>query len=97
MPIYEFRCIQCKTVFEVKRPREKAGAPADCPDDGAAGARVWSASAIAGFGADEFDDDFGADDFGSDLSAGDFGGGGDLGGGWGGGDHGHDHGHSHPH
>ena len=100
MPIYEFRCSKCKKMFEVTRSRDQAGDPASCPEDGAAGARMWNSSAIAGFGANELDDDFG-NDFGSDLSASDFGGGGDMdmGSGWGEGEnsHGHDHGHSHPH
>ncbi len=96
MPIYEFRCSQCATVFEVTRPRGEAGDPAYCPDDGRKGQRVWNSSAIGAFGADDFDDDLG-DDLGSDFEAGDFGDDAGLGSGWGDGEHSHDHGHSHVH
>ncbi len=95
MPIYEFRCSQCATVFEVTRPREAAGDPACCPDDGTQGQRVWNSSAIAAFGSEDFDDDF--DDLGDDLGAEDFGGDEGLANGWGDGGHSHDHGHSHAH
>ena len=99
MPIYEFRCSQCATVFEVTRPREEAGDLAYCPDDGTQGQRVWNPSAISAFGSDDFDDDFGDldDDLGGDFGAGDFGGDEGLASGWGDGGHSHDHGHSHAH
>lgn len=99
MPIYEFRCSLCATVFEVTRPREEAGDPAHCPDDDGQGQRVWNSSAIAAFGSEDFDDDFDDldDDLGSDFGADDLGGDAGLGSGWGDGGHSHDHGHSHVH
>ncbi|MFC5286281.1 zinc ribbon domain-containing protein [Actinokineospora guangxiensis] len=31
MPTYEFRCRECGTTFDVKRPMSAAGDPAACP------------------------------------------------------------------
>ena len=31
MPMYEFECRKCETVFEEKRPFAEAGRPATCP------------------------------------------------------------------
>ena len=89
MPVYEFRCTQCKEVFDLIRSRDGAGEPATCPKDSAPAKRLFSASAIRAPG--------GGSSSGDDFSFGDMGGGGmgedDMGGGWGGGEHGHDHPH----
>ncbi len=93
MPVYEFRCTQCKEVFDLIRSRDGAGEPATCPKDSAPAKRLFSASAIrAPGGGGSSGDDF---SFG-DMGGGDMGGGmgeDDMGGGWGGGEHGHDHPH----
>lgn len=31
MPTYEFRCRECDTVFELRRPMSESSAPATCP------------------------------------------------------------------
>ncbi|HEX7094650.1 MAG TPA: zinc ribbon domain-containing protein [Acidimicrobiales bacterium] len=31
MPTYEFRCRECDTVFEERRPMSESSAPATCP------------------------------------------------------------------
>ena len=54
MPIYEFRCPSCEQKFDVMKPREKAGDPAVCPDDGTEAHRVFSSSFI-GTGGGDFD------------------------------------------
>ncbi|HUZ19470.1 MAG TPA: zinc ribbon domain-containing protein [Acidimicrobiales bacterium] len=38
MPIYEYRCPECTTTFELRRPAELSSAPASCPE-GHEGAR----------------------------------------------------------
>ena len=37
MPVYEYRCRTCDTVFEARRPMSESSDPATCPDghDGA--------------------------------------------------------------
>jgi putative FmdB family regulatory protein len=65
VPIYEFRCTKCGKNFDVLRSREQAGAPAQCPDDGAAGQRLFTSSVVLTGG--DFDggsDDFDMDDMG---------------------------------
>jgi putative FmdB family regulatory protein len=63
VPIYEFRCTKCNRNFDVTRPREKAGAPAKCPHDGAPGQRLFTAAIALGAASSSFDDfDFGGDD-----------------------------------
>ncbi len=42
MPIYDFRCSKCGLEFEVSRPRDKAGDPVQCPQDGAEAVRIFS-------------------------------------------------------
>jgi putative FmdB family regulatory protein len=32
MPTYEFRCRECDTVFQERRPMSESSAPAICPD-----------------------------------------------------------------
>ncbi len=57
MPVYEFRCPSCGKVFDRKRPREKAGRGARCPDDGKKANRVFGAAIIGvGGGDDAFGD-----------------------------------------
>ena len=98
MPTYEFQCPKCSQRFEVVRPRDKAGAPAKCPVDGASARRVFSAGGIltpgGGSGeSDHFDSLPGGTDWGE---GGDFGmGEGGMGGGedFGGGDFGGGHSH----
>jgi putative FmdB family regulatory protein len=46
MPIYDFRCPKCGRVFEVSRPRDRAGDPAECPDDGTLGVRNYASVGI---------------------------------------------------
>lgn len=49
MPIYEFRCFDCDTVFEEKRSLAAAGDPAPaCPNGHVATRRVLSLFATAG-------------------------------------------------
>ena len=50
MPIYEFKCTKCNVQFELKRPMSQAGVRAKCPNDGAEGRRLWSASLGARIG-----------------------------------------------
>jgi len=60
MPIYEFRCTKCGKSFDVLRAREQAGAPAQCPHDGAAGQRLFTSAVVLSGGGGGFD--FGGDD-----------------------------------
>lgn len=72
MPVYEFRCTKCGKNFDVIRPREQAGKPAKCPDDGARGQRLWTSAIV--LGGEDFDMDFGDDvGAGGDFGGGDFG------------------------
>ena len=49
MPIYEFRCTDCGTRLEERRPLGAADLPGpSCPDDGATMRRVLSVFATAG-------------------------------------------------
>ncbi len=34
MPLYAFRCNECHSTFDVRRPFVESDAPADCPDCG---------------------------------------------------------------
>jgi putative FmdB family regulatory protein len=43
MPLYPYRCDQCGLEWEVSRPMSKASDPANCPMDGAAGVRIFTA------------------------------------------------------
>ena len=42
MPLYDFQCPKCGLQFEVSRSRDKAGEPAQCPQDGTEAQRVWA-------------------------------------------------------
>ncbi|OGO02290.1 MAG: hypothetical protein A2Y59_03510 [Chloroflexi bacterium RBG_13_52_14] len=51
MPIYEFLCKKCGTIFEVKRPFSESSAPATCPSCGGSAEKLVSVFAsTAGFG-----------------------------------------------
>jgi len=51
MPIYEFSCTKCGSVFEVKRSFSESSAPADCPGCGGKAEKLFSVFAsTAGFG-----------------------------------------------
>jgi putative FmdB family regulatory protein len=47
MPTYGFRCASCGE-FDLVRPMAAASSAADCPDCGAAAARVYGAPALRG-------------------------------------------------
>jgi putative FmdB family regulatory protein len=64
VPVYEFRCTQCGKNFDVLRSREQAGAPAQCPHDGAAGQRLFTSAVVLAGGSDF--DAGGGDDFDMD-------------------------------
>jgi putative FmdB family regulatory protein len=53
VPIYEFRCRQCDTRFEERRPMRDADAPAACPSGHADAVRllpVFSTTGLAAAG-----------------------------------------------
>jgi putative FmdB family regulatory protein len=51
MPIYEFRCTKCGTVFEAKRSFSESSAPATCQSCGGSAEKLVSVFAsTAGFG-----------------------------------------------
>ncbi len=43
MPLYGFRCPKCEMEFEVSRKMSDASNPANCPLDGAASDRIFTA------------------------------------------------------
>ena len=43
MPLYAFRCPHCELEFEVSRKMSEASNPANCPLDGSAGERIFTA------------------------------------------------------
>lgn len=43
MPLYAFRCPTCAIEFEVSRKMSESAKPANCPMDGALGARIFTA------------------------------------------------------
>lgn len=58
MPLYEYRCRTCKSVFELLRPMSRAGEAAACPQGHNGTERVLSlvaARAWGGDGADSFE------------------------------------------
>ena len=48
MPRYEFRCRECRDVFEVDRPMSASGDPARCPAGHDDTARLLSTVAVGG-------------------------------------------------
>jgi len=48
MPLYEFKCRQCETTFEERRPMSEANAPATCPDGHPGAVRLLSVFASVG-------------------------------------------------
>ena len=48
MPIYEYRCIECDDLFELRRPAGEAGADATCPGGHEGARRVLSRFAATG-------------------------------------------------
>ena len=48
MPLYEFRCRECDTVFEARRSMSDAGEPIDCPDGHADTVRLLSVISMTG-------------------------------------------------
>lgn len=48
MPLYEYRCAACDTVFEEQRPMAESDAPATCPAGHAGATRLLSAFAAVG-------------------------------------------------
>jgi putative FmdB family regulatory protein len=51
MPIYEFQCTKCGTVFEAKRSFGESSAPATCPSCGGSAEKLVSVFAsTSGFG-----------------------------------------------
>lgn len=48
MPRYEFRCRTCASTFEVERPMQASGDPADCPAGHADTVKLLSTVALAG-------------------------------------------------
>jgi len=41
MPLYAYKCSNCKTVFEEIRKVDEGYAPIDCPECGAESIRMW--------------------------------------------------------
>ncbi|MCC6438609.1 MAG: zinc ribbon domain-containing protein [Acidimicrobiales bacterium] len=56
MPLYEFRCRTCDTVFTERRPMSRSSDPATCPDGHDDARRVLSVFATAGKGASSSSD-----------------------------------------
>lgn len=48
MPLYEFRCRDCDSTFEVRRPMSQANDPATCPDGHDGAVRLLSVFASVG-------------------------------------------------
>jgi putative FmdB family regulatory protein len=48
MPVYEFRCITCHTVYDDRRPMADADAPATCPAGHTGAARLLPLFAATG-------------------------------------------------
>jgi len=48
MPLYEFRCPECETVFEARRPMAEASDPIDCPNGHVGSRRLLSVFASTG-------------------------------------------------
>jgi putative FmdB family regulatory protein len=50
MPLYEYRCPACRSVFELLRPIGRAGDDATCPEGHPGGERVVSLVAARAWG-----------------------------------------------
>ena len=48
MPLYDYRCGTCDTVFEVRRPMSESGDPAVCPAGHEGARRLLSVFAAVG-------------------------------------------------
>lgn len=72
MPVYDYRCPKCGDAFEVTRPRSEAGNPANCPNDGTEGVRLFTSVGILRGTGDTSSSGVG-DDFGLGGMGGDFG------------------------
>ena len=48
MPVYEFRCATCHTVFDERRPMADADSPATCPGGHHGGQRLLPVFATTG-------------------------------------------------
>lgn len=48
MPLYEYRCPECETTFEARRPMAEASEPIDCPDGHVGSRRLLSVFASTG-------------------------------------------------
>lgn len=48
MPLYEYRCSECDTTFEVRRPMSESSEPADCPNGHVGARRLLSVFASTG-------------------------------------------------
>jgi len=48
LPLYEYRCSECRTTFEVRRAASEASAPALCPAGHATTRRVYPAFGTIG-------------------------------------------------
>lgn len=48
MAVYEFRCRECGSTFEVNRPMQQASDPVDCPDGHTDTVKLLSAIALGG-------------------------------------------------
>lgn len=48
MPRYEFRCRTCASTFEVERPMQASGDPADCPAGHSDTVKLLSTVALGG-------------------------------------------------
>lgn len=48
MPLYEYRCPECETTFEARRPMAEASEPIDCPNGHVGSRRLLSVFASTG-------------------------------------------------
>lgn len=48
MPTYEYRCPECDTSFEVRRPMSESSDPVDCPNGHVGARRLLSVFASVG-------------------------------------------------
>jgi putative FmdB family regulatory protein len=48
MPLYDYRCTTCQTVYEVRRPMAEADAPAACPQGHQGAVRLLPVFATTG-------------------------------------------------